>query len=112
MRSEQFLHEFLKYCISVKLHTVESFVKRISPIIKKGDKETVRIICVAIKNKLTDGFCWEAIKDLCQKAVPPRDMIELTLLQCLTRKKNQWIYHVLINHVYNFLNIYNPNKYF
>ncbi|XP_014210026.1 uncharacterized protein LOC106640482 [Copidosoma floridanum] len=88
MITDKIIDELLNFCLSTKLHTVESFVKQISTIIKVNDTETVHKICAVVKGKLSEGFCWEAIKDLCQKAVPPRDMIELTILQCLTRKKN------------------------
>ncbi|KAJ8668141.1 hypothetical protein QAD02_009804 [Eretmocerus hayati] len=99
VRGDQLIREFLNFCIATKLHTPESFIKKISPIISVDDRSTVRSIWVAIKDKLRDGFCWESVKDLCQKAVPPLDMIEITVLQCLHRKKNP----THIKEVYDFV---------
>ncbi|OXU21552.1 hypothetical protein TSAR_005223 [Trichomalopsis sarcophagae] len=99
LRSERFLNELLDYCLNSKLYTVESFVKKLAMFVEKGNRDWVRNICVAIKPKISDGFCWETIKCLAQKAVPPVDMIELTILQCLKRKKNS----SHINEVYNLI---------
>lgn len=88
MRNENFVKGLLTYCLASKLCSLESFIKRVSPTITVGDRRTVRIICMAIKDKLQEGFCWETIKCLCQRAVPPKDMVEITIMQCIHRKKN------------------------
>lgn len=106
LRSDRFLNELLDYCLDSKLHTVESFVKKLAMFVEKDNRDWVRIICMAIKAKMTDGFCWETIKCLAQKAVPPVDMIELTVLQCLKRKKNSShiseVYDLIKNKMSNF----------
>jgi hypothetical protein len=104
MHSEDLVREFLNFCLLKKFHSVESFIKRISMMVIQNDQKTVSIICNVIKNKLTDGFCWEAIKDLCKRAEPPREMIELIMLQCLKRKKNKVHISEVFNLVVNKLN--------
>lgn len=84
-----FVLELLNFCLSEGTHTLESFLKEIAPFIADNDSNTVHAICAAIKSKITDGFCWETIKDICKKAAPPVDMVEVVLLQCLKRKKNR-----------------------
>ena len=110
IRVAQIIHGLLEYCLVSKLHTAESFIKRISPIIEKNDRDTVQIICSEVKSKLTDGFCWETIKDLCQKAIPPHDLIELTMLQCLKRKKNQSHIQEVYDLVKNRIGVLERNK--
>lgn len=79
----------MEFCLNSKLHTVESFAKKIATKITVGDKQLVKDICQEIKPKIRDGFCWETIKNLCERAVPPPDMVELSILQCISRKKSK-----------------------
>lgn len=78
----------MEFCLSSKLYTVESFAKKIATVISVGDKQLVKDVCHEIKPKLVEGFCWETIKNICQKALPPKDIVEIAILQCLNRKKS------------------------
>ncbi|XP_014221686.1 uncharacterized protein LOC106648969 [Trichogramma pretiosum] len=99
IRSRQLISSLFNFCMDRHLFTVEAFVKKISTIIDKGDQQSVVTICGIVKNKMNDGFCWESIKDLAQKCILPNDIIELSLLQCLKRKKSE----AHIKEIYNLL---------
>ncbi|XP_058797058.1 uncharacterized protein LOC131667577 [Phymastichus coffea] len=88
-RSQHFVIELLRYSLSTGAYTVNSCLEKIAPMLEENDSVTVQAICMAIKDKLEDGFCWETIKCICTKAAPPSDIVEIIMLQCLKRKKDR-----------------------
>lgn len=88
MITERTIKMMLDHCLNEKLHDIDSFLKKISEFVNEKDEKIIGLICTVAKSYLRDGFCWESIKCLCKQTLPPRDMIELSVLQCLKRKKN------------------------
>lgn len=82
------LKEFIGCRIQAGQDSAQGLLKKLATdIIDKTDKTSVDVVCRAVKPFLLNGFYWESIRWICSDVLPPRDLMEIVLMECSRRNK-------------------------